>query len=147
LIAAREALLIVSLMCPLQWRGDFDTGIRKMDVEHRELIGHIMQLQQQLGANPEPGKVLPVLERIYALIAEHFALEERLMQQIHFQAYADHKQDHETLLDELREIMDEVEQDGVFDDTQLTDDLDRWFSDHFRLYDVRLYEKGSTGES
>jgi hemerythrin len=139
LIQQRQALLIIVLMCPLKWRGDFDTGIREMDAEHRELIGHIVQLQKELGSGAAAGNVLRVLERIYALIAEHFAVEERVMQKIHYAAYADHKEDHETLLDELREIMDEVEQDGVFDDVQWIADLDRWFGDHFRTHDARFY--------
>ena len=33
------------------------------------------------------------------------------------------------LLDDLREIMVAVEEDGELDEIQLTDDLDRWFSD------------------
>ena len=139
MIPARQALLIVGLMGPLQWKGDFDTGIREMDVEHRELFENIVQLQQALGSETDASMVLRALERVYALIADHFALEERVMQQIRYSAYADHKQDHETLLDELREIMDEVEQDGVFDEAQWLDDLDRWFSDHFRIHDARFY--------
>ncbi len=131
--------MIVAVMCPLQWRGDFDTGIREMDVEHRELIGQIEQLQRGLGSGAEPGVVLEALERIYSLIARHFLLEERVMQEIRYAAFADHREDHQTLLDELREIMDEVEHDGTFDEAQLTDDLDRWFSDHFRLHDARFY--------
>lgn len=127
-------------MSPLQWRGEFDTGIRKMDAEHRELIGHIMELQQELAAGAGMARMLEILAQIYAQIAEHFALEERVMQQIQYKAYADHKEDHETLLDELREIMLEVQEDGSLDEAQLTDDLDRWFSDHFRLHDARFYD-------
>jgi hemerythrin len=127
-------------MSPLQWRGDFDTGIREMDVEHRRLIAHIMELQQELAGNADTSRLLKVLSRIYAEIAEHFSLEERVMQQMRYKAYADHKEDHDTLLDDLREIMDMVREDGVLDEAGLTDDLDRWFSDHFRLHDAKFYD-------
>ena len=83
-----------------------------------------------------------MLGEIYAEIADHFALEERLMEQMRYAAYADHKEDHETLLDELREIMVEVEDNGVLDHAELTDDLDRWFSDHFQTHDAKLHEAG-----
>ena len=127
-------------MSPLQWRGDFDTGIREMDVEHRQLIAHVMELQQELAGDADTSQLLKVLSRIYAEIEEHFTLEERVMQQMRYKAFADHKEDHDTLLDDLREIIDMVKEDGVLDETVLTDDLDRWFSDHFRLHDAKFYD-------
>ena len=35
--------------------------------------------------------------------------------------------------------MDEVEDDGEFDEAQLATDLDRWFSEHFRTHDAKLH--------
>ena len=46
-----------------------------------------------------------------------------------------------TLLDDLRELMVGVEDDGELDEIQLTDDLDRWFSDHFRVHDAKLHRE------
>ena len=131
-------------MNSLHWRGEFDTGIREMDAEHRELIGQIMRLQLGLAGGADTAVILEALEQIYAMIAEHFALEEEVMQRIHYKAFADHKEDHDVLLEDLREIIDEVREDGSLDEVQLTDDLDRWFSDHFRLHDARFYEHGKT---
>jgi hemerythrin len=65
-----------------------------------------------------------------------------MMRRTQYPAYADHKEDHETLLDDLRDIMDDVEDDGVLDESQLTDDLDRWFSDHFKTHDAKLHRSG-----
>ena len=61
------------------------------------------------------------------------------MEQMRYAAIADHKEDHETLLDNLREMMVGVEDEGVLDEIQLTDDLDRWFSDHFQVHDAKLH--------
>jgi hypothetical protein len=30
----------------------------------------------------------------------------------------------------------------VLDESRLTDDLDRWFSDHFRTHDAKLHRSG-----
>ena len=54
-------------------------------------------------------------------------------------AYAEHKEDHEILLDDLRDIMDQVEDDGTYDEDQLSNDLSYWFSEHFRTHDARLH--------
>ena len=144
MIWPHQALELRVEMSPLQWRGDFDTGIREMDVEHRQLIGHIMELQQELAGDADTTKLLEVLSRIFKEVAEHFSDEERLMQQMRYKGYADHKQDHDTLLDDLREIMDMVKEDGMLDETELTDDLDRWFSDHFRLHDAKFFDTGNS---
>lgn len=129
-------------MSVLQWRDDFSVGIEEVDYEHRELIDLIRSIQETLKDDAETGDIIDVLGEIYAQIAAHFALEEKMMKQTQYPAFADHKEDHETLLDDLRDIMDEVEDDGVLDEAQLTDDLDRWFSDHFKTHDAKLHRSG-----
>ena len=129
-------------MTVLQWREEFSIGIEEVDHEHRELIELIRNLQQNLQAGADVDEVINVLGEIYAQIAAHFALEEKMMRKTRYPALADHKEDHETLLDDLRDIMDEVEDEGVLDEAQLTDDLDRWFSDHFKTHDAKLHRSG-----
>ncbi len=62
-----------------------------------------------------------------------------MMRDTQYGDYAIHKEDHETLLIDLRDIMDEVEADGTFDAVQLSNDLNRWFSDHFAEFDAKLH--------
>ena len=54
-------------------------------------------------------------------------------------AYAEHKEDHEILLDDLRDIMDQVEDDGTYNEDQRSKDLSDWFAEHFRTHDARLH--------
>jgi len=129
-------------MSHLQWRDEFSVGIAEVDHEHRELIELINELQKDLQAGSDTKKIMQSLGEIYAQISSHFALEEKMMRNTRYPSYAEHKEDHETLLDDLRDIMDAVEDDGILDDTQLTDDLDRWFSDHFRTHDAKLHRSG-----
>jgi hemerythrin len=53
---------------------------------------------------------------------------------------ADHKRDHESLLDEIREIMDECEQQLPYDRGALSEKLNAWFETHFRTHDARLHK-------
>ena len=129
-------------MSHLQWRDEFSVGIAEVDHEHRELIELINELQQDLQAGSDTQKIVRSLGEIYAQIAAHFALEEKMMRTNRYPAYAEHKEDHETLLDDLRDIMDGVEDDGNLDEAQLNVDLNRWFSDHFRTHDAKLHRSG-----
>lgn len=126
-------------MSLLQWKDEYMVGITEVDHEHRELIALINELHENAKADPDIDRVLEALGEIFALISAHFALEEKMMRETHYPAYGDHKEDHETLLDDLRDIMDDVEDDGSFDEQQLSIDLNRWFSDHFRTHDAKLH--------
>ena len=83
--------------------------------------------------------IVDALGEIYAQISAHFALEEKFMRESRYMAYAEHKEDHEILLDDLRDIMDQVEDDGTYNENQLSSDLSYWFSEHFRTHDARLH--------
>jgi len=128
-------------MSLITWKEEFSVGVAEVDFEHRELIELINSLHSS--ARPGAGRdaVIESLGEIFAQIASHFALEEKMMRASLYPGFLEHKQDHETLLDDLRDIMDEVEDDGEYDEAQLSIDLERWFSDHFRTHDAKLHQE------
>jgi hemerythrin len=72
-------------------------------------------------------------------ISAHFALEERLMREAAYPEYEAHKEDHEELLDQIRDMMDQF----VFDRDKgfilLEEKLSHWFEHHFATFDARLH--------
>ena len=126
-------------MSLIRWNEDFNLGVTEVDHEHQELIEMINVLHLSVQEGVTRKQVTEGLGEIFTQIAAHFALEEKFMRESHYAGYLAHKQDHETLLDDLRDIMDEVEDDGEFDEAQLATDFNRWFSDHFRTHDSLLH--------
>jgi len=126
-------------MSLIEWKTEFSVGVAEVDHEHQELITLINELHDVIQANGGRDQVLESLGEIFAQISSHFALEEKMMRESRYPALAEHKEDHETLLDELRDIMDDVEDDGSYDESRLADDLERWFSVHFKTHDARLH--------
>lgn len=126
-------------MSLLEWRDEFRIGIDEVDHEHQQLIGLINALHASLGAERSPEGIEAVLGEIFARISAHFALEEKDMQARDYPERPAHKADHERLLDDLRDIMDEVHEQGVLDDARFSQRLGGWFGDHFRSHDVRLH--------
>ncbi len=129
-------------MSLINWREEFNVGVVEVDYEHQELIELINEMHRSVQEGVTRDQVVAGLGEIYAQIAAHFALEEKVMQETRYPAFREHKMDFEALLDDLRDIMDEVEDDGEFDEKQLATDLDRWFSDHFRTHDAKLHGTG-----
>lgn len=126
-------------MTLLQWRDEFSIGEPSVDHEHRQLISLINEFYDTYLENSSLETRLEFLGETYAMISAHFALEEKLMREFHYDQYEDHKADHEQLLDQLRDIMDAEEDDRGVDDKALGTRLERWFFDHFKDKDARLH--------
>jgi hemerythrin-like metal-binding protein len=126
-------------MTLLQWRDEYRIGIAEVDHEHQELIGLINDLHATLGVDRTSGRIEEFLGEIHARISAHFALEEKDMQARWYPEFNQHKADHERLLDEIRDLMDEQSESGVLDEEDFSRRLAAWFGDHFRTYDARLH--------
>lgn len=126
-------------MTLIEWKDEFSLGVASVDHEHRELIALINELHRDAESGAGHDRVVASLGEIFAQIAAHFALEERFMRDSRYPAFRDHKTDHEALLDQLRDIMDRVEDDGSYDQDGLSRELGRWFTEHFRTHDARLH--------
>jgi hemerythrin-like metal-binding protein len=127
-------------MTLLAWRDDFRIGIEEVDHEHEELIGLINDLHAALGGERAGERVEAFLGDIFASISAHFALEEKVMRARHYDALGEHKADHERLLDDLRDMMDEQAAGAVLDDAAFAARLAEWFGAHFRTQDARLHK-------
>ena len=127
-------------MALIEWRNEFQVGVPAVDHEHRELIALINHLHDDLKARGA-GAVSECLGEIFARISAHFALEERIMRDARYDQYPAHKADHERLLDDIRDIMDDYEDRRQFDDAVLAQRLSDWFGVHFKTHDARLHHK------
>lgn len=124
----------------LDWKPAYSLGIPEIDFEHRELIREINEAYAHIEADSHPDAIEASLEEIYALIASHFALEERHMRQLGYAGFDSHKDDHEELLDEIRGLMDDYARDSEAGRVRLQERLADWFSVHFSTFDARLHK-------
>lgn len=128
-------------MALLEWHEEYSVGVVDIDHEHREMIELINEVYDQL-QNTASGVDTPMfLGEIFARISAHFALEEQIMRTANYPEYAAHKEDHEKLLDELRDFMDDYETSGRMNDILLGRALSDWFGIHFRTFDARLHQR------
>ncbi|MCP4329651.1 MAG: bacteriohemerythrin [Alphaproteobacteria bacterium] len=133
--------MAIDAMVLIEWRDEFKTGIAAVDYEHESMIGLLNDLYAGLGTEASAEEIEDFLGEVYARIQAHFALEEKMMRAAGYDQYADHKSDHDHLLDEIRDIMDR-HHDGGYEnyDEDLASQLKSWFVDHFRYRDSRLHK-------
>jgi len=124
-------------MTLLQWKDSYSVGIAAVDHEHRELIDLINRLHDRYVA-AGAAAAEPFFGDLYKAISAHFALEEQLMRGWAYELLSEHKRDHERLLDEIRDIMDDAAAQGAVGD--LSARLEAWFSRHFQVHDAPLHK-------
>ncbi|MBT6093742.1 MAG: hemerythrin family protein [Rhodospirillaceae bacterium] len=124
----------------IEWRDDFKTGDASVDHEHQELIELLNTLYDSMVEGPPADDTVRGLGEVFVRISAHFALEEREMREAKYADYPAHKDDHEDLLDQIRDIMDAYEV-GVFGDQRdaFGDNLQNWFVNHFKTHDAKLH--------
>jgi len=125
-------------MTLITWRKEFETGIAEVDHEHQELVALINRLADDISAGVDKERIQAFLGEVFARIAAHFALEESVMRKHGYDEYEAHKAEHESLLDEIRDIMDEAE--ANYSESLSTTVAD-WFVGHFKTKDARLHKK------
>jgi hemerythrin len=127
-------------MTLLQWKDRYSVGIAAVDHEHKELIDLINRLYDEWAKGGPRGSVESFFGDLYKGISAHFALEERFMRECGYDQLTAHKNDHERLLDEIRDIMDDfVDEEQTAN--ALSGRLEAWFSRHFETHDARLHQK------
>ena len=127
-------------MTLLKWKPAYSLAVPSVDLEHREMIGLINQCYDQLGANADSDSIERFLGKIHSGISAHFALEEQLMQRTGYSEYEAHKEDHEDLLDEIRDLMDQYVENPDAGAAILQERLANWFGRHFSTFAARLHE-------
>ena len=124
----------------VEWRDDFKIGIEEVDFEHQELIELINESYNTAKAEDSTMDVMDFLGQIFSQISAHFALEEKVMRELKYDQYEDHKQDHERLLDSIRDIMDDYMEISSMDEEKFGERLNKWFTQHFSTKDARLHK-------
>ena len=129
-------------MALIEWRDDFRLGVPAVDYEHETLIALLNGLHAAHEGDRDRVDVSRFLAEVHVMISAHFALEERLMREHGYDEFRQHKADHERLLDEIRDIMDQVEADRTFTyQEELSRRLAAWFGVHFKTHDARLHSR------
>lgn len=128
-------------MTLLEWKPEYCIGDVAIDYEHEQMFRQINSLYNQLDDPVDVEAIAAVLAEIHSDISAHFALEELLMRQAGYVEYADHKDDHEDLLDQITELMDSFDVNPAEGQKLLELQLSDWFGRHFSTYDARLHQQ------
>lgn len=127
-------------MAGIEWKPEYSVGDPAIDQEHRELVDLVNRTAVAILERHPDGDVQRAFGDLIRAVSAHFALEERQMRETGYDQLRPHKDDHERLIDVLRDLMDEP-REGEDVAEVLTRELEEWFAGHFREHDSRLHMK------
>tara|TARA_R110002020_G_scaffold5841_8_gene24019 strand:+ start:7127 stop:7534 length:408 start_codon:yes stop_codon:yes gene_type:complete len=128
-------------MAPIEWKPEYSVGNPSVDHEHHELIDLVNLAASAILDKQSEADIQDRFGDLLRAISAHFALEEQQMEAYGYDQRAQHKADHERLLDDLRDIMDSDEMSPDTAAERLATTLEAWFSDHFKTHDARLHHR------
>ena len=126
-------------MSLLSWKPEYAVGVESVDFEHQQMITLINEIYDELETHKDADSIEQFLGDVHFAISAHFALEERLMRESAYVEYEAHKENHEELLDQIRELMDQFVSDPDKGFDLLQENLSDWFENHFATFDARLH--------
>lgn len=89
------------------WRGEWESGSRLIDDEHRLLLDKANELLSSSLSHEEGSKVAGLIDRLFSDIGTHFSDEERVLAKVGYPALAAHKQIHAILSSEAAALRDQ----------------------------------------
>ena len=88
-------------------------GVAEIDGQHRQMAEFINELGEELKAIRPPAQVAATLEALLACTREHFASEERLLQEHAPEQLERHRRAHRRLLEDLQSLAAGVDQQSM----------------------------------
>lgn len=120
-------------MPALQWSDSLALGVPEMDTTHQEFVALLAQV-----VHAPDDALLPLWRDLVAHTDDHFAREDRWMQSTGFSASNCHTNQHQVVLQVLREGDKRGSAGELAVVRQMADELGTWFPMHAQAMDAAL---------
>lgn len=133
-------------MALMTWTKDqFGTGVSVADVQHQRLFGMLNELHE-LAPGGNRSAIGAKLDELINFVVEHFATEEKLMQQNGYPNFAAHKAEHDKLVSTCADLQKKFHAGQAEISQDTTCFVRDWLNNHIpnvdKHYGPFLNEKG-----
>jgi hemerythrin len=122
------------------WKKKFDTGIKKIDKQHRK-IAEILNTLYSLKDGSDPKKINRVFDDLQNYIIEHFKMEEEYMKTHGYSGLEQQIQEHGAFIDKFCEYQKGFLKYESFITINVFNFVWDWFSGHILGTDKKLLSK------
>ncbi len=125
-------------MKDLVWDRIFSVGIDEIDEDHHRLVDLFNILNHSVMQDDAPEYLAAVLEELINCTVWHFSHEERLMLKYGYQAYADHRAEHQDLIASAKELQHKILAADKLLAIKDLEFLEHWLTEHILSTDMKL---------
>lgn len=125
-------------MKDLIWDNTLSVEVEEIDDDHRKLVDLFNMLGHSVVEGDEADYIEAVLEELICLTVWHFRHEERLMLKYGYDGMAEHKKEHQQLIESARELKQKCIQEGKSISSEDIEFLEHWLTGHILGTDMEL---------
>jgi hemerythrin-like metal-binding protein len=118
-----------------KWSAAHAVHLPEIDAEHRAIYQSAGELHEAIAGNASSERIIEILHGLIAVVEDHFAHEERLMQASDYTSYKWHKQQHDAARKRIREFTVRIEAGEMEAAPILLEHLAGWLRDHTSVAD------------
>ena len=125
-------------MSSLKWDKRLETGISKIDDQHREIFKRIDDLELAILNCKEKAELVRVIEFLEWYVVEHFDAEEKIMMDLHYPEFSKHYEAHKQFRSMCKELARECMNKGVdqYLALETEKELRKWWENHILRSDM-----------
>lgn len=122
-------------MSLLQWKEEYNTGIQKMDEQHKKWMSIINQFYDQLQKREMHDNLGELLYKAIDYTNFHFSEEEKMMETYHFSGLEQQKKEHAEIRSKLSEMEKRYKEGRLDISLPVTSEMKSWFNRHISKLD------------
>lgn len=125
-------------MKDLVWDNTLSVQIKEIDEDHRRLVDLFNILGHSVMQGDASDYVEAVLEELISCTIWHFRHEERLMLKYRYDGFAEHKTEHQELIESVKALQQKFVQEGKAVSSEDIEFLEHWLTGHILAADMEL---------
>jgi hemerythrin-like metal-binding protein len=122
----------------LVWDSSLSVHVKEIDEDHRRLVDLLNILGHAVAQGDPTRYIEAVLEELISLTIWHFRHEERLMLKHDYQGLAEHKSEHEQLIESVRDLQQKFLRGGGPLSSKDIEFLEHWLTEHIYVADMQM---------
>ena len=119
----------------IEWSDDLSVGIEEIDQQHRALVGILNEFHDAIHHHKGTAVASQILKRLADYTLIHFAVEEGMMRLLDYPGYAEHKAEHDDLIEEIQMLSSKLESGKKSVSFELIHFLKGWITNHIQESD------------
>ena len=127
-------------MVLIEWKEEFETGVVKIDEQHKELMRLINEVHVEMLKGKEKSSLIILFEELFNYVIIHFATEEQMMKKYRYEEFENHQKQHIKLKEKMLKKKIDYEEKNITLSMQIMILLKDWLQNHILETDLKFAE-------